>query len=58
MSEMASNETATADEEKSAKDAQEWKGMSGAVAFHLIERHAEGWTQVGEMMQAWLEANK
>jgi hypothetical protein len=37
---------------------QDWKGMDGAIAWHLIERHAEGWAQVGEMMHAWLEANK
>jgi hypothetical protein len=37
---------------------QNWKGMSGAAAWHLIERHAEGWEQVGDMMHAWLEANK
>lgn len=37
---------------------QNWKGMDGAVAFHLIERHANGWSQSGMMMEAWLEANK
>lgn len=37
---------------------QNWKGMDGAVAFHLIERHADGWNQAGRMMEAWLEANK
>jgi len=36
---------------------QSWKGMDGAIAFHWIERHAEGWDQVGKMMQAWLDAN-
>ena len=35
-----------------------WKGMDRAVAFHLIERHANGWNQAGLMMEAWLEANK
>lgn len=43
-------------EEAQAK--QDWKGMDGAIAFHLIERHADGWNQIGEMMDAWLEANK
>ena len=43
-------------EEAQAK--QDWKGMDGAIAFHLIERHADGWHQTGEMMQAWLDANK
>jgi hypothetical protein len=37
--------------------AQNWQGMDGAIAFHLIERHAEGWNQVGEMMEAWRAAN-
>lgn len=37
---------------------QDWKGMSGAIAFHLIDRHADGWDQIGAMMNAWLEANK
>ena len=43
-------------EEAQAK--QEWKGMDGAIAFHLIERHADGWHQIGEMMDAWLDANR
>ena len=37
---------------------QEWKGVDGAIAFHLIERHAEGWAQTGEMMNDWLVANQ
>jgi hypothetical protein len=37
--------------------AQNWQGMDGAIAFHLIDRHAEGWNQVGEMMEAWRAAN-
>ena len=41
-----------------AQAMQDWKGMDGAIAFHLIERHADGWHQVGEMMDAWLEANR
>jgi len=41
-----------------AQAIQDWKGMDGAIAFHLIERHADGWHQIGEMMNAWLEANK
>lgn len=40
-----------------ASDSQDWRGMSGAVAWHLIERHAEGWAQVGDMMEEWLQAN-
>jgi hypothetical protein len=37
---------------------QNWKGMNGAEAFQLIERHAEDWVQVREMMEAWLNANR
>ena len=36
---------------------QDWRGMDGAIAFHLIERHANGWGDVGRMMEAWLAAN-
>ena len=48
------NETITLEE---ARAGHGWKGMDGACAWHLIERHAEGWGEVGLMMQAWLEAN-
>lgn len=41
-----------------AKTFQAWKGMDGATAFHLIERHAEGWSDVARMMDAWMEANR
>ena len=37
---------------------QEWKGMDGAIAFHLIERHANGWDDASTMMHEWLEANR
>ena len=40
-----------------SEDPQDWRGLSGAVAWHLIERHADGWAQVGDMMEAWLVAN-
>lgn len=40
-----------------AVDCQNWQGMDGATAFHLIDRHANGWADTGRMMQAWLEAN-
>lgn len=43
-------------EEADAK--QEWKGMDGATAWQLIERHADGWDDIREMMHAWLRANK
>jgi hypothetical protein len=40
-----------------AQTFQSWAGMDGACAFHLIERHANGWGDVGRMMDAWLHAN-
>jgi hypothetical protein len=36
---------------------QNWKELDGATAWHLIERHAEDWGQVGQMMNAWLRAH-
>lgn len=41
-----------------AQACQRWAGMDGAIAWHLIERHAENWADVGLMMDAWLEANR
>lgn len=38
-------------------DMQEWAGMDGATAFHLIERHADNWSDAGKMMHEWLSAN-
>lgn len=40
-----------------ADKAQKWRGMDGATAYHLIDRHADGWNEVGEMMNAWMRAN-
>lgn len=40
-----------------ADNFQQWKGMSGAVAFHLIDRHSDGWGDISAMMEAWLRAN-
>ena len=37
---------------------QDWTGLSGAQAFQIIERHAEGWTEIDEAMAAWLKANQ
>jgi len=36
---------------------QDWKGLDGAIAWHFIERQAENWNQVGEMMNEWLKSN-
>ena len=49
------HQTVTAEE---ARTFQHWAGMDGATAFHLIERHSDGWGDVAQMMSAWLEANK
>lgn len=40
-----------------ADAAQDWRGMDGATAFLLIERHADGWDEIRQMMDAWLRAN-
>lgn len=37
---------------------QEWKGMDGACAWHLIDRHADDWNHIARLMNAWLEANR
>jgi hypothetical protein len=36
---------------------QQWEGMDGATAWHLIDRHADSWNEIGELMNAWLRAN-
>jgi hypothetical protein len=36
---------------------QQWAGMSGADAFLLIDRHADGWSEIGRMMEAWRRSN-
>lgn len=37
--------------------AQDWKDIDGAIAWHLIYRHADGWGDTGAMMEAWLAAH-
>lgn len=37
---------------------QDWAGMDGAIAWHLIERHADNWADIGKMMGEWLAANR
>jgi hypothetical protein len=34
-------------------DAQDWAKTDPAVAFLLIDRHAENWAHVGQLMDAW-----
>ncbi len=38
-------------------NSQCWAGMDGATAWHLIDRHADGWADVAKMMGEWLAAN-
>jgi len=38
-------------------NSQDWAGMDGATAWHLIDRHADGWADVAKMMGEWLAAN-
>ena len=43
--------------ENEAETCQQWRGMDGRTAFHLIERHADGWEDIAMMMGAWHRAN-
>lgn len=43
--------------ENEAETCQKWAGMDGVTAFHLIERHADGWEDIAMMMGAWHRAN-
>ena len=43
--------------EQEAAEKQKWAGMDGRTAFHLIERHADGWEDIAMMMDAWRRAN-
>ena len=43
--------------EHEAETCQQWRGMDGRTAFHLIERHADGWEDIAMMMGAWHRAN-
>lgn len=36
---------------------QQWLGMDGATAWHLIDRHAEDWGDIAAMMEAWKRAH-
>ena len=39
------------------ENSQDWKGMDGATAFWLIERHSNHWDDAKLMMEEWLKAN-
>lgn len=34
-----------------------WADMNGAEALLYIQRHAEGWHEMGQMMEEWRRAN-
>ncbi len=37
-------------------NSQDWAKLDGAVAWHLIERHADNWADVGKMMDEYVAA--
>lgn len=43
--------------QQEADEAQNWHEMDGATAWHLIQRNANDWGEVHQMMHAWLRAN-
>lgn len=48
-----------AQQEPTVEDnSQNWRGMNGTTAYWLIQRHADGWADIGKMMGEWLEANQ
>jgi hypothetical protein len=38
-------------------NSQDWEGMDGVIAWHLIDRHGDNWADIGLMMNEWLAAN-
>jgi hypothetical protein len=51
---------AIADAEKQAAtiedNSQDWATLDGAAAWHLIERHADNWADIGKMMDEFVAA--
>ena len=37
---------------------QNWGELEGVLAWHLIERHADNWKEIGEMMQLYINAKR
>ena len=37
---------------------QKWAGMDAPTAWLLIERHADGWDDIRQMLEAWARANR
>lgn len=41
---------------ESPDNGRDWASLDGAVAWHLIDRHAENWAEVGRMMDEFVAA--
>lgn len=37
-------------------ESQHWERVDGAVAWHLVDRHAEDWSHTARLMHAWRDA--
>jgi hypothetical protein len=53
---LANHPTPTVSLEDRPEDDQQWAKVDPAVAFHLIERHAEDWADAGRLMLQWYSA--
>lgn len=56
IDEQAASAAPAQEPEQLPDTSQEWARLSGAVAFHLIERHGEDWNDIGAKMEAWGKA--
>jgi hypothetical protein len=52
------SDTLPAQEPTVEPNSQRWAELSGAVAFHLIDRHAENWADAELMMNEWRAAHE
>jgi hypothetical protein len=43
--------------DEEADKAQSWRKISPQVAWHLIERHSEGWDDINTLMAAYVRAH-
>jgi hypothetical protein len=53
---LANHPAPTVSLEDRPEDDQQWAKVDPAVAFHLIERHAEDWADAGRLMLQWYNA--
>lgn len=37
-------------------ESQNWERVDGAIAWHLVDRHAEDWAHTARLMHAWRDA--